>query len=90
MTALLFLCLPGYLLAQFFAFRRLRRAWLWVASVPAVVMSLVVVSAAVAFSQDSPQWPLLVLFLCPLALLFIIILLVVHGIVHSKNDKPVA
>ena len=84
MIALLFLCFPAYVLAQVFVFRRLRRGWLWVGLIPAVVMSLVVVSSAVAFAQDSPQWPLPVLFLSPLALVFVVVLMVIHGITVAK------
>jgi peptidoglycan/LPS O-acetylase OafA/YrhL len=90
MIALLFLCFPGYVLAQVLAFRRLRRVWLWVALLPAVVMALVVISSVVAFTQDSPQWPLLILFLSPIALLFVVMLMVIHGIVQSRHENHVA
>jgi heme O synthase-like polyprenyltransferase len=89
MIGLLFLCFPAYVVAQVVAFCRLRHAWLWIASVPAAVMVLVVVATAVAFVQQSPQWPLLLLFLSPPALFFVIGLLVVHTIIHSKDETHV-
>jgi uncharacterized integral membrane protein len=86
MIEFLFLCFPAYVAAQIVAFWRLRRTWLWIALVPAVVMALVVAATAVAYFQGSPQWPLLLLFFSPAALLWLIALLALHAVVHSKNE----
>jgi hypothetical protein len=90
MVELLFLCFPAYVIAQGVAFWRMRHAlgWLFIASVPAAVMVLVVVATLRAYYQESTMWPLLLLFTSPVALLFVVILLVIHGCRSPKTHEP--
>ena len=87
LITLLFLCFPAYLVAQICALWRLRGGWRLASVMPAAGMVLVVASALISFYEESPQWPLLLLFLSPLALAFTLFLLVAHWQVQRENKS---
>lgn len=68
------LSLPGYVMLQWYAARNWTGGWRVAAFVPLVVMSLLVVHAAIAFAAQSNLWPLLVILTAPLACLYLVVL----------------
>ena len=68
------LSLPGYVMLQWYAARNWTGGWRVAAFVPLVVMSLLVVHAAIAFAAQSKLWPLLVILTAPLACLYLVVL----------------
>ena len=76
LTALLFGSVPGYLVAQAFALWHLRgrwSAWVWAPAAAMGALYLFVIVAGLAGSNLAPIW---VVFLSPLALLYVIVLLI--------------
>jgi hypothetical protein len=80
-TALFFAAawsIPIYFIAQIVALRRLRGGWRIAAAVPAVPMALVLAHAIFAFFVGSNLFPIFLIFFCPVALIYLIVLVLVR------------
>lgn len=60
---------------QIVALRRLRGGWRIAAAVPAVPMAFLLAQAVYAYFADSNLFPLLLIFTCAPALIFLLLLL---------------
>jgi hypothetical protein len=69
---------PGYLVLQALALWRLRGGWRLAAAIPAVPMALVLAYTVVAFRAGSNLSPLVLIFTIPLALLYLLIVLLLR------------
>ena len=75
-----FLAVPAYFFLQFFTAMRYRGGWLIAAPAPLVVMVPVVLHAFLAFLGGSNLWPILIIFVSPLAFVYLVGLAVVRAI----------
>jgi len=66
----------GYAVAQVFALWRLRAGWRLAAAIPLVPMGAVVLYTIWAYSRGSNLFPLMLIFTSPLALLYLLVLIV--------------
>jgi len=65
---------------QFVALRKLRGGWRTMAFVPALPMVAVLVLTAIGWIKQSNLWPILLIFAAPPALLYLIVLMVLHRV----------
>jgi len=66
--------IPLYFVGQVVALWRLRGGWRIAAAVPAVPMALLLAHAIYAFLAGSNIFPLLLIFTCPIALVYLLVL----------------
>ncbi|MBI2997645.1 MAG: hypothetical protein HYY46_04210 [Deltaproteobacteria bacterium] len=74
-----------YPILQFFAVRRMRGFWRFLALVPLVPMGYVLTVTFYAFYKESNVWPILLIFVGPIALLYLALLLLIHGLVYRST-----
>ena len=72
------LCLPGYIVAQIWSLKRLEGGWRTAAWMPLVVMGAALVVSLFALSRGSNLWPIWLILLAPLALIWLGGLMLVH------------
>jgi hypothetical protein len=72
---------------QLAALRKLRGIWRILAVLPLVPMGCVLVVTAVAFYQQSNLWPLLLIFMAPIALVYLFALMWVHRVVMRRSGS---
>lgn len=76
----------GYPILQFLAIKRMRGGWRVLALLPLILMVPVLIVTTVAVLQGSNIWPLVLIFVAPEVLVYLIILLIAHAI-HQKNQS---
>jgi hypothetical protein len=77
----------GYPVLQLYALIRLRGWWQALAAIPLTVMVPVLVITFRAFYHQSNLWPLLLIFIAPPVLVYLIVLLCVQARI-SNRQKP--
>jgi hypothetical protein len=75
----------GYPVLQFLSIKRMRGGWRVLALLPLLLMVPVLIVTTVAVVQGSNIWPLVLIFVAPEVLLYLILLLIAHA-VHQKNQ----
>jgi hypothetical protein len=70
--------LPGYIVAQIWSLRRLEGSWRKAAWVPAFVMGAALLFSLFALSRGSNLWPIWLILLAPLALIWLAVLMLLH------------
>lgn len=83
---ILFLSLPIFLIVQAYTLKKFEGILRKFTLVSASIMVLVVVYTAYAFIQKSNLWPLILLFVSPLALVYQFLLLIIFKVLG--NSKP--
>ena len=68
---IIMLSLPGYVVAQVWSLKRLEVGWRTAAWVPLVVMGAALVVSLFALSRGSNLWPIWLILLAPLALIWL-------------------
>ena len=86
--ALGFGCAIAYPRLQYLAIRQLRGVWLAASLVPLVVMAGVGIVTVVAFAQQSNLWPLMLIFVAPLATIYLVVLRFVARRVSGHASMP--
>ena len=78
----------AYPVLQFFAVKRMRGFWRVLAFLPLILMAFVFVVTIIGFYQESNLWPIFLIFVSPLVLVYLVVLLVSHAFfVRSKNEE---
>ena len=78
----------AYPILQFIAVKKMRGGWRVLAYLPLILMVFVFVITIVGFYQQSNLWPLILILVSPLVLLYLVILLVSHSfLVRGKNEE---
>ena len=78
----------AYPILQFIAVKRMRGGWRVLAYLPLILMAFVFLITIVGFYQQSNLWPLILILVSPLVLVYLIILLVSHSfVVRGKNEE---
>lgn len=72
------LCLPGYLAVQIWSLKHLRGGWRTAAFVPMGLMCTALAVSLVALLVGSNLWPLWLILLSPVALLWLLAVVLVH------------
>jgi len=80
LAQLMFLAVPGYIILQIVTLVRWRGGWRWAASGPLLLMIPVVLFCLIALAKGSNLWPLTMIFLSPVGLIYLAILLAVRKI----------
>jgi hypothetical protein len=75
---LMYAGIPGYFVLQVVAVRRLRNGWRKAAVLPVIPMALVMLYTIDAIRKESNLWPLLMIFTCPLAAIYLLVVLSLH------------
>src|ERR1039458_361859 len=75
----------GYPVLQFLAIRRMRGGWRVLALLPLLPMIPVLILTTVAILQGSNIWPIVLIFVAPEILAYLIVLLVVHAVLQKKR-----
>ena len=70
---------------QIFALFKLRSLWRFFALLPLLPMGYVLTVTIVAFLHESNVWPILLILIAPLALLYLILLFAIHWFVSGRN-----
>ena len=70
----------GYPILQFFAVKRMRGWWRVLALLPLIVMLPVLCSAFLGLYRGANLWPIILIFVAPWVLAYLIALLVVHAV----------
>jgi hypothetical protein len=74
---LIFLCVPGYFLLQAALTFWTSGGWRKATLAPAVIMAPILSYTMIAFAAQSNLWPLLLIFIAPLAFLYLGVLAVI-------------
>jgi hypothetical protein len=69
----------GYPILQFLAIKRMRGGWRVLALLPLLTLIPVLFLTFLALSRGSNLWPIILIFVAPAILAYLIILLVVHA-----------
>jgi hypothetical protein len=72
------LCFVFYLPTQLVAGLKLRGGWRVAGLVPLPLMAYALWITCVAYQQDSNLWPIVLLFVSPVVLAYLVVLLVLH------------
>jgi hypothetical protein len=72
------LSVPGYIAAQVWSLKRLEGGWRKAAWVPAFVMGAALVFSLFALSRSSNLWPIWLILLAPLALIWLAVLMLLN------------
>jgi hypothetical protein len=72
------LSLPSYIVLQIWSLKRLEGGWRKAAWVPAFVMGAAVAFSLFALSRGSNLWPIWLILLAPLALIWLAVLMLLH------------
>jgi hypothetical protein len=72
------LSVPGYIAAQIWALKRLQGGWRVAAWVPAFVMGAALIFSLFALSRGSNLWPIWLILLAPLALIWLAVLMLLN------------
>ena len=76
-----------YPVLQYLVARRMRGRWRFWALVPMVPMGFVLVVTMYSLWMQSNVWPILLIFVAPLTLLYLGVLFVVHTLIVGRNGK---
>ena len=76
------LSLPGYVVLQWHAARNWTGGWRIAAFIPLIIMSLLVIQAAMAFAAQSNLWPLLVILTAPLSCIYLLALFGARAVIR--------
>jgi len=87
-TALMFGAVPAYFVLQTIALWRLRSGWLKASLLPVIPMILVFLYTLDAYNKESNLWPIVLIFISPLAAAYVLVILVIHRI--SEKARGVA
>ena len=80
-----------YPVLQYIALRRLRgRWWRAMAILPLIPMAPVLAVTLVAILQNSNMWPIWLIFVAPLALLYLGLVLLLHRLLRDRFDLGAA
>jgi hypothetical protein len=71
----------AYPILQFIAVKRMRGGWRVLAYLPLILMAFVFIITIVGLYQQSNLWPLILILVSPLVLVYLVILLVSHSFV---------
>jgi hypothetical protein len=74
-----------YPFLQIFALLRMHGGWRQLAFLPLVPMCIVLIVTIKAFLQHSNMWPILIIFCAPLAMAYLVILIVCHKTMLHRN-----
>jgi peptidoglycan/LPS O-acetylase OafA/YrhL len=77
----------AYPILQFIAVKRMRGGWRVLAYLPLILMAFVFLITIVGFYQQSNLWPLILILVSPLVLVYLVILLVSHSFVVRGNNE---
>jgi hypothetical protein len=78
----------GYPFLQFLAIKRMQGGWRVLALLPLLAMIPVLFVTFLGLLQGSNIWPIILIFVAPPILAYLIVLLVVHAVVQkSRHDK---
>jgi len=78
----------AYPILQFIAVKRMHGGWRVLAYLPLILMAFVFLITVVGFYQQSNLWPLVLILVSPLVLVYLVILLVSHSFVmRGKNEE---
>lgn len=69
-----------YPVLQVIAIRSMRGRWRYLALVPFLPMAYVIPVTIVAFVQQSNLWPILLIFMAPIALIYLLVLFLTHAL----------
>jgi hypothetical protein len=83
----LWICVAAYFVAQGYTIIAWRGAWRIAALPPLLAMLPVVVLTVQAYREQSNLWPLLLLFAGPLALLYLVVLMLVKTARAKSHDE---
>ena len=75
---------------QFVAWRRLRGRWRTFAALPATAMIPVLILTALGWFKQSNLWPILLIFVAPPALLYLIVLMILHRVLMPPPGAGVS
>lgn len=76
-----------YPILQFVVIKRTSGGWRVLAYLPLILMVIVFITTCVGFYQQSNLWPLLLILVSPLVLVYLVILLVVQSVIlRNKNE----
>ena len=77
-----------YPILQFIAVRRMKGGWRALAYLPLILMAFVFFITIVGLYQQSNLWPLILILVSPLVLVYLVVLLVSHSVVmRGKNEE---
>jgi hypothetical protein len=78
----------AYPILQFIAIKRMQGGWSVLAYLPFILMTFVFLITIVGFVQQSNLWPLILILVSPLVLVYLVILLVGHSVfMRGKNEE---
>ena len=86
----MWIAVVAYFVAQCYTLIAWRRGWWRAAAVPLVGMIPIIVVTIQGYRQESNLWPLLLLFAGPLALLYLIVLMVLRATRKKSHEKDAA
>lgn len=75
-----FLSFPLYLVLQAIAIKKSTGIWKWIAGIPLVPMIFITLATIIAAFNGANTWPLLLLFLSPLAFLYMCTYIILRGV----------
>jgi hypothetical protein len=75
----------GYPILQYLAIKRMSGAWRVFAYLPLIPMAVVIVVTVMATFQESNIWPVLLIFVSPVLLVYLLALLVLHYLLVRRN-----
>jgi len=77
-----------YPVLQFIAVKRMRGIWRVLAFLPLILMAFVFAITIIGFYQESNLWPIVLILVSPLVLVYLVVLLVTHAfVVRGKNEE---
>ena len=74
----------GYPILQYIAIKRMSGVWRVFAYLPLIPMAVVIVVTVILLAQESNIWPVVLIFVSPVILVYLIFLLVLHYLIVRR------
>lgn len=88
LLSIIALSIPGYIALQVVAWARWKGGWRWAALVPLVVMAGAFAVSLLALFAGSNLWPIWLIFLSPLACLWLLIVFLARWLARRRAQEP--
>jgi hypothetical protein len=75
----------GYPILQYLAIKRMSGVWRVFAYLPLIPMAVVIVVTVILLSQESNIWPVVLIFVSPVILVYLLFLLVLHYLIVRRR-----
>ena len=82
---LMFLSVPAYFIAQVYTLIKWKGGWRVASIIPAILMSGVLIYTVYAFIQESNLWPLVLIFVSPVAVGYLFLLALIKKLAGARS-----